>query len=197
MAWIERQRCEDRADLTREIAAEVLADRTCPLIRFQKRDPLGGQLLAQLFPDGGLCLEQSPSAAAHRVELLLGVVSVRRDVFDPLVELLQRRRNPNHVELVEIATGNAEELDALQQWMGGISSLVEDPLVERKPAQLAVDIERGIFQVSRIDVARWNDVQRRSCVSLLTPSRTLSAGGNGCFCGFHVWPKAPDPSRAV
>jgi hypothetical protein len=54
----------------------------------------------------------------HGIELLLGVVPVRRNVVDPLAKFLQRGRHANHEELIEVVGGDGEELDALEQRMG-------------------------------------------------------------------------------
>jgi hypothetical protein len=42
-------------------------------------------------------------------------------------------------KLVEIRTGDAEEFDPLQQRVARIQGLIEDPLVEFEPRQLAAD----------------------------------------------------------
>ncbi len=54
---------------------------------------------------------------------------------DPALEA----RNPNHVELVEIAGEDREEFGALQQGKILILGKFEDSLVERQPGQFAVD----------------------------------------------------------
>jgi hypothetical protein len=54
------------------------------------------------------------SSGAHRLQLLLSVVAVGRDVLDPLAKLLQRGGHANHEELVEICGGDREEFDALE-----------------------------------------------------------------------------------
>ena len=43
----------------------------------------------------------------------------------------------------------AEELDALEQRMRASLRLGEHALVELQPAQLAVDVERGVLEVDR------------------------------------------------
>ena len=153
MARIERQRRQHRADLAREIAGQMLADLRRPLVALEQRDLLRRQELAQLVPDRGLILEHLPGALPHRVELLLGVVAVRRDVLDFLAELLQRRRDANHEELVEVRAGDAEELHPLEQRVRLVARLREHALVELQPAQLAIDVERRVLQVGRFELA--------------------------------------------
>ena len=51
----------------------------------------------------------------------------------------------HHEELVEVVRGNPEKLDALEQRMAG-PGLLEHPVVEREPCEVAVEIERRIPQ---------------------------------------------------
>ena len=43
----------------------------------------------------------------------------------------------------------------------GVERLVEHALVELEPAQLAVDVERGILEIRRIKIGRRHDTQHR------------------------------------
>ena len=88
-------------------------------------------------------------ALADGRELLLGVQAVGRDVVDAGAELLQQRRDAHHEELVEVGAGDGEELHALEQRMRRIVRLSEHALVELEPAQLAVDVERGVGEIRR------------------------------------------------
>ena len=51
-----------------------------------------------------------------------------------------------------LVAGDGEELDALEQRMRGVARLREHALVELEPAQLAVDVQRRVLQVRRIDL---------------------------------------------
>ncbi len=109
--------------------------------------------MPQVVPDRGLILQHLSRALTHRLELLLRVVSVRRDVFDLFANLLQRRRDANHEELVEIRAGDREELHTLEQRVRGVARLCQNALVELQPTELAVDIQRRVLQVSGFDVS--------------------------------------------
>jgi hypothetical protein len=117
MTRVERQRRQHRADLAREVAGQMLTNFRRPVLAFNERDLLGGEELPQLAPNRGLILEHLPGALTHRVQLLLGVVAVWRNVLDLFTDLLQRRRDADHEELVEIRTGDREELHSLEQGM--------------------------------------------------------------------------------
>ena len=85
-------------------------------------------------------------------ELLLGVQAVRADVLDAGPILLQQRRDAHHEELVEVRGDDGEELDALEQGMRRVERLVQDALIELEPAELAVDVERGMLEVCRVEL---------------------------------------------
>src|SRR3954470_11725397 len=63
-------------------------------------------------------------------------------VFD----LLQKRGDAHLPELVEVAGGDGEELDALEERVGGILSFFQNAAVEREPGELAVQVELRTFE---------------------------------------------------
>ena len=56
--------------------------------------------------------------------------------------------------------GDGEELHPLEERMRRVERLVEDALVEFQPAQLAVDVERRILEVSRIKLRQRLTIRR-------------------------------------
>ena len=86
-----------------------------------------------------LLVDLRERAAADRRQLLLGGQAVDRDVFDAGAELLEDGRDAHHEELVEVGAGDGQELDALEQRMRRVLRLRQHALVERQPAQLAID----------------------------------------------------------
>ena len=158
---VERERREHRADLAGEIRVEMLADRVGPRILVEQRDVFGRQQRTKLLPAGRHRLQHRQRLRAHRLQLLLRVVTVRRDVLDPLAEVFLRRRNPDHEELVEVRGGDRQELHAFEQRMRGVERLVQHPLVELEPAQLAVEVERRVLQIRGIEVGRRHHAQHR------------------------------------
>ena len=162
---IEGERREHRADLAREVPAQVLAHGRRPRILVEERDLLLLEQLPQLCPRRGLIAQHPARARAHRFELLLGVEPVGGDVLDLLAQLLQRRRHANHEELVEVRAGDGEELDAFEQRMRRVARLGQHALVELQPAELPVDVQGRVLEVggvrSRGDGLRCGDAGAR------------------------------------
>ena len=102
------------------------------------RRELGPQ---RVGPAPRLLVEHLPRPRAHQRELLLGRQAVGRDVLAVGPHLLLQDRDPNHEELVEVGADDGEELDAFEQRVTAVAGLVEHPLVEREPAELAIQIE--------------------------------------------------------
>ena len=111
--------------------------------RFEEPDAVRRKLGPQrVGPALGLLVEHLPRSRAHQRELLLGRQPVGRDVLAVGAHLLLQHRHANHEELVEVGPDDGEELDAFEDRVPAVARLVEHPLVEREPAELAVEIER-------------------------------------------------------
>ena len=52
-------------------------------------------------------------------------------------------------ELVEVGADDGEELEPFQEGLGGILGLLEDPLVEFQPAELAVEVVRHRWWIAQ------------------------------------------------
>ena len=150
VARIEGERRQNGTDLPREVGVKMFANLRCPVLRLAEHNLLGRRQRPQLFPTLSQVVQHLHTAAAHRGELLQRVEAVRCDVFDSLPQVLLRRRDANHEELVEIRRGNREEFHTFEQGMRRIESLVEDALIELEPAQLAVDVERRVLEIPGI-----------------------------------------------
>src|SRR3546814_7696948 len=48
--------------------------------------------------------------------------------------------DPHHVEFIEVAGGDRDEAQTLKQRMGWIRRLLQHPLVEGEPGELAIDV---------------------------------------------------------
>jgi hypothetical protein len=94
---------------------------------------------------------QRPAADGH--QLLLGVEPVGREVLDAGPVLLQQRGQADHEELVQVGAADAQELDPLEERMRRVPGLGEHALIELEPRQLAVQVERRVREVGRIDAA--------------------------------------------
>ena len=150
MPGIERQRRQHRADVGVEMIGEICLDLRAVLRRIEKVNAGRGEERPQFaFPAAG-DVDQHPFRARSRGgQLFAEGQPVRRDRRQSRALLPRERRHTDHEELVEIVRGNRQELDALQQRMAVGPRLIEHPLVERQPTQLAIDVEPWIAQVWR------------------------------------------------
>src|SRR5690606_15078095 len=89
-------------------------------------------------------------------------------------DLALQARDADHVELIEIAGGDRQEPQSLQQRMLPVVRLFEDPLVEGDPRELAIDVPRLRSLIGRGQLAS-SDLRRHFAPSLdraaLDPSR--------------------------
>src|SRR5262249_26993415 len=87
--------------------------------------------------------------------------------------------NPHHVELVEVAVGDRQELHPLEQRVSRIARLLEDAFIESEPGQLAIDVplrwrqQRSLRYCIR---TRPVDRQFRHSYSLTTVKEATWAG---------------------
>ena len=134
MARVERQRRQHGPDVALEVAGKKRLRFGRVIRGLEQTDAFGLELRSkQLLPARRHVFQHLRRALANGHELLLRVQPVRRHVVHARPELLEQRRHPHHVELVQVAGGNAEELHPLEQRMCRIVSLIEHALVEREP----------------------------------------------------------------
>ena len=88
------------------------------------------------------CARSSRTRLSIAVELLGGVHAVGGVVLrlDPGVQLLLQSGDPHLEEFVEVAAENGEELEALEQRVGGVRGFFQHARVELEPGQLAVQV---------------------------------------------------------
>jgi hypothetical protein len=128
----------------------VISDKRCDVFRvlgrFEKPDAVLRQFRPQaIVPAASLLVEHLTGSRPHQPKLLLGRQSIRRHVLAVRPHLLLEHGDANHEELVEVGADNGEKLDALEERVAAIARLIEHPLVELQPAELAIDKEvRGI-----------------------------------------------------
>ena len=150
---VERQRRQHREDVILEILRQPRIDRRRVVGRLEEVDALGGQQRPQrLAPARRLLVDLRERAAADRRQLLLGGLAVDRDLVDAGAEFLQDGGDAHHEELVEVGAGDREELDALEQRVRRVLRLRQHALVERQPAQFAIDIERRAAEIVRVEI---------------------------------------------
>jgi hypothetical protein len=154
VARIEGERGQHREDVGAEEAGEVLVDRRREVGDVEEVHAFGGEQRPQrVVPAARQAAHHRQRPAADGHQLLLGVQPVGREILDAGAVLLEQRRQPHHEELVQVGRRDAEELDPLQQRVGGVPGLGQHALVELEPGQLAIQVERGIREVGRIDAA--------------------------------------------
>ncbi len=143
MPGVERQRRQDGRDLALKVAGEVRREVLGVVGGLEELDPVRGQLRPQrVGPALGLLVEHLARPRADERELLLGGQAVGRHVLAVGAHLLLQHRHANHEELVEVSPDDGEELDAFEHRVAAVARLVEHALVERQPAELAVQVER-------------------------------------------------------
>ena len=85
--------------------------------------------------------------AAHGVELLAPGETVDRQRLKAGALFLQQRRHADHEELVEVRRDDGQEFHPFEERMVVVERLVEHTLVEREPAELAVNVQARVAQV--------------------------------------------------
>src|SRR5580692_2107831 len=100
----------------------------------------GMQALLQIGPAALLSLDKACGNLGDRGQLLLGGQSVVALYRKAARRQFLEGGDPHHVELVEVAVGDRQEPHSLEQWVARIARLLEDPLVESEPGQLAIDV---------------------------------------------------------
>ena len=148
MTRVEGKRRQGRSDVQPEPLREMLVERGRPGAVIQEADALGGEQATQVFPDGGHVGQHLVGAFAHGLELLFRIQPIGAHVVQPGLELLDRRRDPDHEELVQVAADNGEELDPFEERVARVACLLQDALVEGQPAQVPVDVERRVLEVA-------------------------------------------------
>ncbi len=140
---VDRQRREQRQHLVLEVGRAVVGLGRGELVDRQVVDAGGGERGHQ--PAGEqrvLVLDQAQHPPADRGQLLGG--GHARGVAQLAAAALQQDQaaDPHLEELVEVGGGDREELQAVERRQVVAQRLVEHPLVELEPRQLAVDERR-------------------------------------------------------
>ena len=124
------------------VGADQIADIRCSTTPCSARagSTLGHQAVAMAH-------HHLAHGARDGAELGLRGHAVGGALYDARRDLLLEARDPYLEELVQVAAEDGEELDPLEQRRPGVEGLVQDPPVELQPAELPVQVERGVPQV--------------------------------------------------
>src|SRR5207302_1488987 len=93
--------------------------------------------------------ERGACPIVDRGELLGDRHPIGRQLAAELLQLLESG-DANLEELIEIAAGDAEEPEPLEQRHRLIERLLEHPLIELEKRQLAIDVVLGCLEIRRI-----------------------------------------------
>ncbi len=185
MPGVECERGEHRKDLAGKQIAQLLVVFFTQLFLSQEMNARGAQLGMQILPEAAAHLRQhAGDPLVNSFELLKRrppVGGVFHDVGD---NLLLDHRHTDHEELIQVGTDDRQEFHPFQERMALVACFFQHPLIELKPAQLAIDIERGIEReralrevvVPRMAHARPFDLHRlrplfRRLVRAVVPGR--------------------------
>ncbi len=139
MRRVHRNGGQDREDLLHEVAFQPLLLGLAQFVGLDDRNAAVAQFVAELGPAVLLPPGQLGDPLVDRAQLLR-----RRQAFlagrrHARANLSLQAGHADHVELVEVAGGDRQKAQALQQGMVVVGRLFEHALVERQPRKLAVD----------------------------------------------------------
>ena len=86
---------------------------------------------------------------ADQGDRLRGRVAVLRRRLHACVDLVAQAGHPDHVELIEVGGVDRAELHPLEQRHPLVLGELQDAVVEVKPGELAVQVQRGVVVVLR------------------------------------------------
>ena len=130
------------------------------------------KLLAERAPGGLLVAHQLAAALVDRRQLLTRGQPVGADRRDVGAHLAAQAGDPHHEELIEVVGRDRQEPQAFQERMVLVPRLLQHPLVERQPGQLAVHEPAELALKGRRNVVR----------RLLTVVQFLNRGIGHCCC---------------
>ena len=127
-------------------AGQFTADRGRQFRRFRQADAPLRQRRKNVIAEVVVLAPHQPfNLAAGGGKLFGGTVSGRIGQILPHLDQLPQTGDPHHEKFIQVAAENCNELQPLQQRIGGSPRLVQHPGVEIEPAQFAAEKESGIF----------------------------------------------------
>ncbi len=141
MGRIEPDGAQHRQQFAIEVTPHPSRLARVPFAALQEMDVLVGQRRQQQLVQHLVLLgDQGMGAGAYRAQLLLGRHLVGAALAGRKRHLLLQAGDPDLEELVEIAAGDAQELQAFEQRIGDVLGLFEYAPVELQQRQLTVDV---------------------------------------------------------
>ena len=110
---------------------------------FDDVNVLPGELAEQIHLHGFLLEQDIADDSVALIDLLLRRAAVVGEQLDPGPNLLLEAADPFHDELIQVRTDNRVKKHAFQQRVAIVFAFAEDPSVELKPGQLAIEVPFG------------------------------------------------------
>ncbi len=144
---VERQRRQHREDLLLVVVLEGGALPGVEALEVDDVDPGRVELGPEVAEARARRLHDAPGALLRDGQQLLRRVAVRGGLADAGLDLLPEAGDAHHEELAEDRPDDADELDALEEGVVRVASLVEHALEEVEHAELTIDVERRIAEI--------------------------------------------------
>ena len=141
----------DGQDLGLEVGANPLLLRRPPATAPEEADPLALQRRQHLLVEQGVLVGDQPVGdGADPRQRLGGAQVVGAGLHRAVIHLLHEAAHPHLEELVQVRARDAQEAQAFEQRGVRVARLLQHPAVEGQQADLAVDVEVGVFEVGGI-----------------------------------------------
>ena len=148
MSWIDGERRQRRKDVLREVRARCRALLCIERVGRDEVQPVPLQARKDVArPDPALLLHHGVDVRADRRELLVGQEAVGSGLADAAELLLLEAGDAHHEEFIEIRRDDRQELEPLEDRQRCIRRLFQDPRIELKPRELAVEEQLRIVQL--------------------------------------------------
>ena len=155
VARIERDGREDREDLAPEVIGDESRRASRELLQAEQAHAGALQVGQHVCSQRAvLPIDHLVGTQADGVQLFAGRERVGAGFLHVTGQLRLQSRHADHEEFVEVAAGDCEELQALEDGNGRVAGLLQDALVEGDPGQLPVDEPTGVGQRRRSRLRR-------------------------------------------
>ncbi len=159
---VDRERRQDRVDLLGEPGLDPLQLGWRQLADLAERHAVRRQLRHQQLAPGAVHQRvERVRLAADAAEFVLRLDAVGVVAGQPGVDQLHDPGDADLEELVEVAAGDGQELDALEQRVGLVLGLFEHAPVEPQPRQFAVQVQGRAIECVQRRRDRQAGVRRR------------------------------------
>src|SRR5581483_10097083 len=155
---IEAQRTQHRLHLVLEILLEPTPRLRRPVVAAEQRDLALRERRQQDLVEATILLgHEAGGALVNGRELLLERQAIGRERARAQLEQLLEAGDPDLEELIEIARGDTEEAQPLEQRHRLVEGLREHPAVELEEGQLAVEVEARRLEIGCVHAASTAD----------------------------------------